>query len=255
VIRHDYPILEYDPSRRAIIEPHVPEGAQRLPGRCVACFFGDQVRRLADKEGAPQVHTLRSEMGPVPVYVIERDGQSLALFQPGVGAPLAAGFLDEIIPLGCERFVVCGGCGVLDKEIQRGHLLVPTAALRDEGTSYHYVPASRTVAPSPEAVQAIEATLEAHDVPYIETTTWTTDAFFRETPAKVAARREEGCLCVEMEASALFAVAQFRGVTLGQLLYAGDDVSGDEWDSRQWDKMPSLRARVLELAIEACLRL
>jgi len=253
--RHDYPILEYDPARKAIIEPAAPDCEPFLPEHCVICFFGDEVQRLVDAEGLAPAHEFRSEMGRFPIYVIERNGESLALFQPGIGAPLAAGFLDETIPLGCQKFVVCGGCGVLDRGIQCGHLLVPTAALRDEGTSYHYLPASRIATPSPKAVEAIEAVLDAHGLPYIETMTWTTDGLYRETAAKVAARREEGCLCVEMEASAMFAVAQFRGVTLGQLLYAGDDVSGDEWDTRDWDKMPTLRARVLALAIEACLRL
>ena len=70
-------------------------------------------------------------------------------------------------------------------------------------------------------------------MPHDRGLTWTTDAFFRETPAKVARRREQGCITVEMEASAMFACAAFRGVVYGQLLYAGDDVSADEWDHRQ----------------------
>jgi uridine phosphorylase len=85
--------------------------------------------------------------------------------------------------------------------------------------------------------------------------TWTTDALYRETAAKVTRRRDEGCLTVEMEAAALFAVARFRGVPLAQVLYGGDDVSGAEWDSRHWDKSTSVRERVFWLAAEACLEL
>ena len=62
-------------------------------------------------------------------------------------------------------------------------------------------------------------------------------------------------LTLEMEAAALFAVAQFRGVSLGQILYAGDDVSGDQWDHRQWQSAVQTRRRLLELSVEACLRL
>ena len=75
-------------------------------------------------------------------------------------------------------------------------------------------------------------TLEAHHVPYVPGKTWTTDALYRETRGKVERRVAEGCLTVEMEAAAFFAVAAFRGVTFGQLLYAGDDLSGDAWDQR-----------------------
>jgi uridine phosphorylase len=85
--------------------------------------------------------------------------------------------------------------------------------------------------------------------------TWTTDAIYRETPARIARRRAEGCITVEMEAAAFFAVAQFRGVTFGQILYGGDDVSGDLWDDRDWDRQTSTREKLFWLAAEACLRL
>jgi len=104
--------------------------------------------------------------------------------------------------------------------------VVPVSAVRDEGTSYHYLSPAREVEPSPRAVSAIKLVLERHKVPYITGKTWTTDGFFRETPGKVELRRSEGCLTVEMEAAAFFAVARFRGVTLGQVLYGGDDVGG-----------------------------
>ena len=90
---------------------------------------------------------------------------------------------------------------------------------------------------------------------FLAAKTWTTDAFYRETPEKIALRRSEACLTVEMEASALFAVAQFRGVVLAQMLYGGDDVSGSEWDSRRWGTRASVREKVFRLAVEACLAL
>ena len=64
-------------------------------------------------------------------------------------------------------------------------------------------------------------------MPFVTGKTWTTDGLYRETRGKVDRRVAEGCLTVEMEAAAFFAVAAFRGVSFGQLLYAGDDLSGD----------------------------
>ena len=127
---------------------------------------------------------------------------------------------------------------MLDREIAVGHVVVPTSAVRDEGTSYHYLPPSREVAASAEGTAAIERALRARNVPYVLGKTWTTDAIFRETAGKVQMRRAEGCLTVEMEAAAFFAVAQFRGVTFAQLLYGGDDVSGEVWDDRGWGHAP-----------------
>jgi uridine phosphorylase len=144
---------------------------------------------------------------------------------------------------------------VLDGAIGLGHVVVPATAVRDEGTSYHYLPPSREVAASPAAVQAIEQALQKHHVPYVVGKTWTTDAIYRETPTRIARRRAEGCHVVEMEAAAFFAVAQFRGVRFGQLLYGGDDLTGDSWDGRNWQKESGTRARLFQLAVEACLLL
>ena len=144
---------------------------------------------------------------------------------------------------------------MLNRDIAVGHVVIPESAVRDEGTSYHYLPPSREVMGDPAAIRTLERVLQRHHVPYIVGKTWTTDAFYRETPDKVARRRAEGCLTVEMETAAFFALAQFRQVTLGQLLYGGDDVSGDDWDHRDWEKRTSVRERLFWLALEACLEL
>lgn len=190
-----------------------------------------------------------------PLYELEIHGQRLAVFHPGMGAPLAVSMLEESIALGCRKFIACGGCGVLDRGVAAGRVLIPTTALRDEGTSYHYLPAAREVSAAQEAVIAIEKTLQKHNVDYHLVKTWTTDAIYRETIDRIQMRKNEGCLTVEMEAAAFFAVAQFRGVPFGQLLYAGDDISGDRWDARDWRSHTSVREKLFWLAAEACLEL
>jgi uridine phosphorylase len=134
-------------------------------------------------------------------------------------------------------------------------VVVPDRAVRDEGTSCHYLPPSRTVTASPDAVAAIERTLARSGVAFRRATTWTTDGVYRETPARIARRRAEGCATVEMEAAAFFAVARFRGKPLGQLLYAGDDLSGEAWDHRGWQGHTSGRERLFWLAVEAVLEM
>ncbi len=133
--------------------------------------------------------------------------------------------------------------------------MVTNAAIRDEGTSYHYLPPAREVEPSPAVVAAIEAALERNSVPHVTGKTWTTDGVYRETPSRIRRRREEGCITVEMEAAAFFAVARFRRLPFGQILYAGDDLSGASWDDRDWLQDTSTRERLFWLAAEACLSL
>ena len=250
-----YPILEFDPTPTAFIEPKQVHAAKDVPKCAVICFFQDVIQTLVNQHKAEMLHELRSEIGGHPVYEIDYRGQRLAVFHPGVGAPLAAGLMEEVIALGCTKFIACGGCGVLDSAIAMGHVLVPQSAVRDEGTSYHYRPPSREVEVSPKALAAIEAVLKERGVEYLLTKTWTTDAIYRETPARIKRRRAEGCLCVEMETAAFCAVAHFRGVEFGQLLYGGDDLGGEVWDGREWNDHLTGREKLFWLAAEACLAL
>jgi uridine phosphorylase len=103
------------------------------------------------------------------------------------------------------------------------------------------------------AVASLVQTLVNRDLPYRLGKTWTTDAPYRETPDIIAKRKEEGCLVVEMEAASMMAVAQFRGVRFGQVLYGGDDLSGAEWDNRGWQSRSEVRENLFWLCADACL--
>jgi uridine phosphorylase len=250
-----YPILEFDPERQAMIEPSRLIQPQDVPPCCVICFFQDVIAQVVASRNARIVAESISEIGRHPLYEIQHEDRRLAFFHPGIGGPLAAGLLEEMIAAGCRKFIVCGGAGVLEPNIAVGHLVVVSAAVRDEGVSYHYLPPAREIQADPHGVAALEAALTQAQVPYRVSKTWTTDAIFRETAAKVAARRAEGCCVVEMEAASLMAVARFRGVTLGQILYGGDDLSGDEWDHRNWNSRSDIRLSLFWLAADACLSL
>ncbi len=251
-MKKDYPILEYDANSDAVISPRQKKIS--VPEHCVLSFFNDEINKLHQKGIATRIGKLKSEMGSHLLFKISVDENEIALFHPGVGAPLSAALFDEFISFGCKKFIVCGGAGVLG-DIAVGELLVPTTAMRDEGTSYHYLPPAREVAAHQDAITAIESTLTAHKINYSLIKTWTTDGFYRETRNKIELRKSEGCSTVEMEAAALFAVANFRNVKIAQILYAGDDLSGKKWDNRSWNKMSELRQKLIWLAAEACLQI
>ncbi len=249
MIAHDHPLFEFDPSVDAVINPSRHRPLLGFPPRAVMCWFGDVVRsRTSDCE---PIHHVPFEHGPHPVYVITHRGVEVALTNPPVGAPAAVTSLEILIALGATNVIGCGGAGIVQPGFDVGQVIVPMGAIRDEGTSYHYAAAQTPVGPHPRAVEAIDQALNRVGVPHVRGLTWTTDAFFRETPAKVARRRDQGCITVEMEASAMFACAAFRGVAYGQLLYAGDDVSASEWDDRAWDRQSHVRERLLDLALDA----
>jgi uridine phosphorylase len=250
-----YPILEFDPTREAFIEPSRVIQPRDFPEHCVICFFGEVLEKIAREHNAKTLVDINWESGPHRVYEIEYLGKRLAFFHPGVGAPLAAGLLEEVIAFGSRKFIACGGCGVLERDMAVGNLVVVSGAVRDEGVSYHYLPPSREVSAQPAGIAALENALRARGLPHRQGKAWTTDAVYRETPAKIAARRAEGCCVVEMEAAALIAVAQFRQVTFGQVLYGGDDLSGTDWDHRDWQSRAQIRESLFWLSAEACLGL
>ena len=261
-----WPITEFDPSREALIEPSEVQvcapgerpppsghmGGSGIAPCAVLCFFGDVVERISKSSKATVVDRLVSEHGEHLVYEIDHRGERLAFFQPGVGAPLSAAFFEEAIGRGVRTAVACGAAGALLPELRLGQVVLLTSALRDEGTSYHYLPPSRVVTADVGMVEVLSAALEREGVAFTKARTWSTDGIYRETPEKVRKRREEGCAVVEMEASALFAVARWRGVRFGQLVYAGDSLAGDSWDHREWIAAHEVRERLFWLAADAC---
>jgi uridine phosphorylase len=250
-----YPILEHDPTREAFIEPARVVKKRDVPEHCVVSFFSDIIRKVVVEHQAQMLVENRWEDGPHPIYEIAYRERRLAFFHPGIGSAMSAALLEEAIAAGCRYFIACGGCGVLKKDLVAGRLVVVSAAVRDEGASYHYLPPSREVPADPRGVQALADVLTERGVPYLVGKSWTTAGPYRETRAKIRQRQEEGCLTVEMEAAGMMAVAQFRGVPFGQVLYAGDDLSGSEWDHRSWQKLSDVREQLFWLAADAVLSL
>lgn len=138
---------------------------------------------------------------------------------------------------------------------EKSQILLPYSAVRDEGVSYHYIEPAREVECNKHAIKTIEGFFKSENIPFIKAKTWTTDAFYRETENKIALRVSEGCVTVEMEAAAFFAVSTFRNVILGQILFGGDDLSGVEWNSRRWSSREEIRRSLVDLSLKICLQL
>lgn len=226
-----------------------------MPRAVVVCFFAEVIEEVARRPDTELVGMLSAAHGQHPVYSIAQGSSRVAVFHPGVGAPIAAGFLEEVIAAGGRSFIAVGGAGALLPDLVLGHPVVVQSAVRDEGTSFHYSPPARIIDADSLGVVAIQETLDAMGADYLTGRTWTTDAFYREPRTRISRRVDEGCLTVEMEAAAFIAVARFRGVRLGQLLYAGDSVAGAEWDERGWSRASDIRSTLFEAAATAALRL
>ena len=187
------------------------------------------------------------------VELAETDGDVGAIGDFGIGGPVTAAVVEEFATLGTEVFVVLGGAGTLQPGVTGRDAVVVEAAIRDDGTSHHYLEPSRTVSADPALTERLATAAE----PLAETTyrgeSWTIDAFYRETRPEVDHYAESGVLTVEMEAATVFAVARYRGVDAGALLTVYDSLAEDDWQPRVDDTEDRLAPFVpaVERAIRA----
>lgn len=187
------------------------------------------------------------------VYEYETDGENILVTLSNVGAPAAAAHFEALIAIGCTDFVCVGSSGGLVPELPPGTIVVPDAAIRDEGVSYHYSPASLMAHPTPRMQTVVHDAYAAAGNQVTTGIAWTTDAFYRETSAKVAKRVEQGAIAVDMEAASLAAIAQFRNVRIGHALYLADTLHSDRWDGTELvDRDTAFRYELLMTATRAC---
>lgn len=228
------PILEYDDSQRSVIVPTHEKLDIKLPEKAVFAFLGDVIDKYADANNIAPIAYFISVTKNYPIYVADYRGENICICQAPVGAAPSAQILDWLIGYGVKKVIATGSCGTL-ADFPENMFLVPSKALRDEGTSYHYLPPSRFVEIKPTVLKQIESAMQKLHFQYAECVTWTTDGFYRETREKISYRKEEGCSVVEMECAALAAVAQFRGIEFGQILFTADTLANLEaYDERDW---------------------
>ena len=249
ILKNGIPILEYDNSSEEVIKPDHDCEDLILPEKCLFAFLGDVVHSYAQSNDAEVAEELITVSHNIKIYVLHEEKEDICLVQSLIGSAAAAMILDTLISCGCRKVIAVGSCGVLS-DIPENAFMVPTRALRSEGTSYHYLPASRYIELDEGPVSAIKKTFESHGLPVVTCTTWTTDGFFRETEDMVKYRLEEGCDVVEMECAALAACCRKRDAEFGQFLFTGDSLANvHEYDQRNFGKGSHEKALILGLEV------
>jgi uridine phosphorylase len=164
------------------------------------------------------------------LYPADPAGRGITLTGPVVGAPYATMVLETLIAWGAQQFIFLGWCGSISEKVRIGDIIVPQAAIIDEGTSGHYVNNdSRQSYPSASMVKKLSDALGQNQVDFHNGTIWSTDAIYRETRQKVQTFQHQGAIGVEMEISALFSVAAFRGVEMGAMAVVSDELASYKW--------------------------
>ncbi|MGE4559195.1 MAG: nucleoside phosphorylase [Desulfobulbus sp.] len=152
---------------------------------------------------------------------------------PAVGAPMAAICLEKLIALGGQRIIVYGWCGSIHRELRINDLFLPTSGVSEEGTSPHYEP----VRPwNPVLQNVLQQALEKAGRSFRSGGIWTTDALYRETREKIERYGSRGIFAVDMEYTALQAVAAFREILVGGVMLVSDELFGERWKAGYGDK-------------------
>ena len=247
-------IEEFDENMKAIFNPEDYAGERfkaEFPKTCVAFFQKHLINVFVDKFKSEKIAEVTNATAVFPIYKTTFKGVEIAVCQVPVGAPACVGNLEEIFAMGCKDLLMVGTCGCLDHMIDEYAIIIPTAAIRDEGTSYHYAKAEDEVVLEADCVAVVEDVMKDLGLSYHKGKTWTTDAIFRETKNKLEKRKQQGAIVVDMECSAVACVANFRGVKFAQFFYAADNLGGDKHDIRTLlDVDLDEEAKIVPIALE-----
>ena len=228
----------------------------KLPKVALGVFSRHLFYDVVQKFPCREVGMLKCANAEREVFILNYKDTEITFFMAGVSGPWISADIEELHAQGVEKFIIFGNCGVLDSKIEDCSIIIPTKAFRDEGTSYHYQEESDMIDIDLKYEEKFLEILDKYKFEHTKGYTWTTDAFFRETPEKIEYFKKNGAVCVEMEGSVIAAVCKRLGLDYFTFYYAGDNLDSTEWDERSLsgltniDKKKEVMLLALELAVE-----
>lgn len=242
---------------RVLIEPRKIPGDPKITHPFLFVLFEPYMDILRKETRLEEAARKRLRFPSMDYYETSVQGKRFSFAGTPLGAPHAALALERLIAMGAREIVAFGCCGSLQLDLHVGHLVVPTEALSEEGTSAHYpLPEGVEARADEKIVQLLKEKCRGKNLKAAAGKVWTTDALFRETEGKVKRYSERGLIAVEMEMSALFTIAAYRKVRLGGLMVVADELARLKWKTGFLNPLFwSASKKAAHLAIEACLSL
>ena len=223
-----------------------------FPDVVISCFSKKLFDLFLETVPHKQIGQTNCASQEFPLYEIEVQGKRIGLYCSPVGAPACVSVYEDFCAMGLNKLILFGTCGVLDQTIDDCSIVVPTSSIREEGTSFHYVPASLEIEASNAFIPDFLSYLSSKDIHYKTGKNWTTDAPYRETIDKVSHFKSLGVISVDMEASAMAAVAQFKNKKILHFFYAADSLAIEKWDKRSLSNSARLddKLKIFNLVID-----
>ncbi|MCQ2506556.1 MAG: nucleoside phosphorylase [Lachnospiraceae bacterium] len=198
--------------------------------KCIVTFSNKVVADAIKRYPHEIVARVGTCNGKTPIYLIDFEGEKILLYMSLITAPAAGSNMEEVAYMtGATQFIVFGSCGSLDELATKDKFIIPTESYRGEGYSFYYVPKSDYIEIKNHS--KLKAILDEMGLPTVEGKSFTTDALYRETETIIAQRKKEGCICVEMESSALQALCINKGYEFYTFFYISDLVGTKKWQN------------------------
>ncbi|WP_019318995.1 nucleoside phosphorylase [Streptococcus mutans] len=232
-------LSNFDDAKKAIINPEdLVAAIPDFPEIVVSCFARATFKRMLKRYKYRLLTKTSVANLDIPIYELDYHGRKLAV-------------LEDLVAMGMKKLILFGTCGILEEQVKETSIIVPTIAVRDEGTSFHYSPAQNEISVNDRTLAKFLTYLQAENISFSKGKVWTTDGIYRETITKMKARKQEGCLAVDMECSAVAAWGQFREIAVCQFFYAADHLSEERWHPRSLGNEADLdeKDKIAEIAL------
>lgn len=232
-------LSNFDDAKKAIINPEdLVAAITDFPEIVVSCFARATFKRMLKRYKYRLLTKTSVANLDIPIYELDYHGRKLAV-------------LEDLVAMGMKKLILFGTCGILEEQVKETSIIVPTIAVRDEGTSFHYAPAQNEISANDRTLAKFLTYLQAENISFSKGKVWTTDGIYRETITKMKARKQEGCLAVDMECLAVAAWGQFREIAVCQFFYAADHLSEERWHPRSLGNEADLdeKDKIAEIAL------
>ena len=202
-------------------------GNVAAPQTVILCLYKGLMKYFPLKYSAKRVNGFLGDF-----YLLNKaKGRTGVMGNFGIGSPVVANLAEEMIAWGAKRIVILSLAGGLQPNLAPGDILICNRAIRDEGTSYHYLPAEKYVDASSSFASELESVFKKNGLSASIGSTWSTDAPYRESREEAESYQNEGVLAVDMESAGLFAVGQARGIETASVFVIGDSLAKPRWSA------------------------
>ena len=174
------------------------------------------------------------------MYEYNFDGHALGIIPCIVGSSYAVLVAEQLFVSGCKLLISITSAGIISELRNNRRFALITSSIRDEGTSYHYLQAGEPAILGNRLFQALNGYDANENCPYFNGTSWTTDAPYRETQSAIDSMKKQDITCVEMEASALYALSAFKNYPIICFAHLTNSMAQKEGDFEKGEEFGSL---------------